>query len=432
MISVYLLEGTLDKEALGRVFAALVHRHETLRTVFITIGEEPKQRIIPAGEIGIHLEYVDLRDAADRESTARESVERDTQTNFDLEKGPLLRVKLFRLEKKKYIFLFSMHHIISDGVSTEVFLNEMLLLYDRYLESKESPLKPLRIQYKDYAAWQLERIRDEYDRLKGDETYWLNQLSGEFPLLKLPTDKERPGVMEYNGDVVTLRVNETLTRELRTAGTTNDATLFMTMLAALEILFYKYTGQRDMIVGTPVSGREHADLEGQIGFYLNTLALRTRFEQEETFASLLSKVRSMALGAYEHQVYPFDLLVEQVGIQRDLRRHPLFDVMVDMIDIHISGGEALRGSLKITPFALENRKSKFDLTVYIFEVKDVLKLNFEFNVDIFERETITQMVERFEILLNSIVKNPTANIDDLEWEEELEFLAINSIDNSSR
>jgi amino acid adenylation domain-containing protein len=427
MIGAYLLEGDVDKDALSKVFDTLVQRHEALRTVFVTINEELKQRILPPEEIGKNVEYIDLSKTTTRESKTRELVETLVQRSFNLEKGPLLRVNLIQLEGKKYVFLYGMHHIISDGTSTEVFLNEMLLLYDRYWQGKESPLKPLRIHYKDYTAWQLERLRGE--QLKKAETYWLSQLEGELPQLKMPFDKERPEVMEYNGDVVSFHIDDELTGEIRTLGKKNDATLFMTMLAALKILFYKYTGQKDIIVGTPVSGREHADLAGQIGFYLNTLALRTRFGQEETYTALLSKVKNTALEAYEHQLYPFDRLIEQLGLKRDIRRHPIFDVMVDMVNLDISQGGVFQGSLKITSFDCGTRKSKFDLTIYIFEGKDSLDLNFEFSTDLFERATITQMGERFGILLDSIIKNPDVSIENLEWEEELEFLTINPIIN---
>jgi amino acid adenylation domain-containing protein len=428
--SAYLLEGKLNKKAFTKVFETLVERHESLRTVFITVEDEPKQKILSLKETGFALEYIDLREIENKELKAREWVDNELDIYFDLMKGPLLRVKLIRLEEEKYLFLFTMHHIISDNASMGVLFNEILLLYERYQEGKDNTLEPLRIQYKDYAAWQNERCIGE--KIKMMKSYWLNQLQGELPVLTFSTDRKRPEIKGYDGDVKGFYLDEELTGQLRSLGQQNDVTLFILLLTAIKVLLYRYTGQTDIIVGTPVDGREHADLEGQIGFYINTLALRTRFSPEETFETLLKKVKMVSLEAYENQVYPFDELIENLGIKRDISRHPIFDVMVNMLKADFFENMPPKTSLQIIPFDSKYTKSKFDLTFYIFEEEKSLKIDVEYNVDLFERESIFRLCKRFQILVNHILKNPGENISDFPLEEALEFSAIRPITRTGR
>jgi amino acid adenylation domain-containing protein len=426
----YLLEGKLNKNALSKIFETMIERHESLRTVFITVEDEPKQKILSLKETGFALEHIDLRGIENKELKAREWVNNEMDICFDLMKGPLLRVKLIRLEEEKYLFLFTMHHIISDNASMEVLLNEILLLSQRYREGKEKALEPLRIQYKDYAAWQNERFIGKKKMML--KNYWLNQLQGELPVLALPTDRKRPGIRGYDGKVKSFYIDEELTGQLRSLSKQNDVTLFMTLLTVLKVLFYRYTGQTDIIVGTPVAGREHADLEDQIGFYINTLALRTRFSTQETFETLLKKIKKVALGAYENQLYPFDELVESLGIKRDLSRHPIFDVMVDMTRVDFFENMQPETSSKSIPLDSEYKKSKFDITFYIYEEKKSLKINVEYSVALFEIETISRLCKRFQILVNHIVKNPLGNISDFPIEEGLEFSTIRPITRARR
>jgi hypothetical protein len=317
-----------------------------------------------------------------------------------------------------------MHHIVSDGTSMEVLFKELLTLYDSYSHGKENSFPPLPIQYKDYAAWQNRRLQQE--EIRAHETYWLRRLSGELPILELPIDKERPPMMTYKGDIVQLHLDQPLTLALKTLTRQNDATLFMTLVTALKVLFYRYTCQEDIIIGTPIAAREHVDLEGQVGFYLNTLALRTRLEPEETFIDLLNRIKTITLDAYKHQVYPFDRLVERLGIQRDISRHPIFDVMVDMINLNAFENISTN-SLNVIPIESRYNKSKFDLTIYIFERKDTIDIKFEYYADLFERETITHLANCFHALLNSIAETPFGLIADLPFEEEPDLGVISSI-----
>lgn len=425
----FYLEGKLNAGAFERVFDTLIERHQSLRTVFVMVDDEPKQQILSAADLGFRLEYMDLRGIPEKENKIRQLARAEWDKSFDLSAGPLLRAKLARLEEEKYAFLFTMHHIISDALSMDVVLREVLTLYYSYDAGKESPLRPLNIQYKDYAAWHNDQLQGE--KIDLHKNYWLEHLQGKLPLLELPADKERPAVMTYNGGAYTFPVDEALTGALRTLSKQSDATLFMVLLTALKILLSRITGQEDVIIGIPISGREHADLEGQIGFFLNTLPLRTRLGEDETFVEVLRNVKNASLKAYEHQVYPFDLLVDRLGIQRDVSRHPVFDVVVDMINYNFSEfnieDDWVKNRLEISAVGTDSNKSKFDLTLYVYEGKTSMDIKFEYYADLFEFETIEHLAKCYQVLLASIVENPTGIIADLTYEEEVKISTLHPI-----
>jgi amino acid adenylation domain-containing protein len=429
----YIIEEELDIGAFSRIFETIRERHESLRTVFITINEEPKQKILDSDEIGFHLEYIDLKEDKDRDIKSREGVKGESVTLFDLSGGPLFRVKFIRLEEKKYLFLLTMHHIISDAVSMQVLYNEMLLLYNRYIGCQEgqdrvNPLKPLRVQYKDYAAWHNKQLTG--DEVKPHRNYWLNKMERRGHNLELPLDKARPAIATNNGNSFSLIIAGELTNRMRRISDKNDTTLFMTLLAVFNVFLYGFTSETDIIVGTPVAGREHAALEGQIGYYLNTLALRIRFSDRYSFGELLREVKKVSLEAFEHQIYPFDRLLDDLGIERDISRHPLFDVMIDMInyDLFEYGYKEPGKELKVRPFETGYNKSKFDLVLYLFESKDSINVSFEYNIDLFEEETISYMADYFQRLVSSIAGNPGCSIRDLvvAVDEEPDFSPIRS------
>ncbi len=421
----YILEEVLDEVSFNRVFTTLVGRHESLRAVLITVEGEPKQKILSVAESGFRLEKFDLRNMQSNEAKAWEIVYKEVNDPFCLTSGPLFKAKLVQLQNEKYVFLINMHHIISDAVSMEVILGEIITLYDGYKKGKENSLKPLRIQYKDFAYWQNQQL--ERVEFKEQQHYWLNQLGGRLQQLELPWDKERPQIMTYNGDSVNLLLDQSISEALKSLGRNNDATLFMVLVAVLNILFYKFTGQTDIILGTPIARREHADLEGQVGFYINPLTLRTRINPEDNPLDLLEKVKEMTLSAYEHQAYPFDKLVEDLGIKRDIRKHPIFNVMVDMVNINNIENILRQSGLKVTPYGQSLRKSKFDLTIYIFESEDHLDIDFDYNTDLFEPETISYMAECFKILVDNIIQNPLESVANLVIEEEPNLLAVRPI-----
>ncbi len=424
MPGAYLLEGILDKGAFEKVFNTLVERHESLRTLFISIDGEPKQRISSVEESGFRIEGIDFGEAQDREAKVLQLANAEEDILFDFTRGPLLRIKLIKLEEEKHLFLFTMHHIISDALSMEVLLSEMLTLYEAFSQGKKNPLLPLRIQYKDFANWHNRELGGKKAEKWGP--FWLDQLNGELPVLELPTDKARPEVMSYSGDTVSFHLDEDLTGKLRELSNQNDATLFMTLLAALNVFLYGYTAQTDIIIGTTLLGREHKDLHNQIGFYLNTLPLRTRFNPHDTFIDLLFKTREVALAAYEHQGYPFDKLVEDLGVERDISRHPVFGVLLNMINYDLSqtNTSSGSGSLKITPFEAGYHKTKFDLTIYVYERETTLTVVFEYNVDLFENRTILMMLKRFRDLIDIIVENTSSVVTDLLLKDQINLLPI--------
>jgi NRPS condensation-like uncharacterized protein len=424
-----LLEGKVDIPTLERVFEALVERHESFRTVFVTINGEPKQKILAPGDIDFKVNHIDLEKNPEKETKARERVEQESIIPFDLSRGPLLKVMLIRLEEEKHVFFLNMHHIIGDYVSFNVFIEEMLTLYGAFLEGKPNPLEPLRIQYKDYARWHNEQLRGE--KLKQHREYWLSQLEGKLPQLELPRDKERPAVQTYNGDDVFFTFDEAFFKKLKTFSENNNVTLFMTLLSALNLLFYFYSGQTDILLGTVIAGREHADLRDQVGYYLNTLALRSRFDTRDTFTAVLDKVKTVLTDAYQHQVYPFDQLVEDLGVRRDRARHPIFDVMVDMLNYDADYEETLHrggsGNIHVEGFNLQITTAHFDLAVIFTENKNTLDVNFEYNTDLFERTTIERMVNRFKKLLDTVLEKPGSVVSGLRLGKKVQAPMIQRI-----
>ncbi|NIM15785.1 MAG: amino acid adenylation domain-containing protein [Candidatus Aminicenantes bacterium] len=413
-----LVEGKLDIPGFEQTFEALVERHESFRTVFLFIGGEPKQNILPPGEVGFKINYIDLEGTPKKETKAREWVEQESVLPFDLSRGPLLKAALIRLEEDRHVFYLNMHHIIGDYLSFDIIIKEMLILYEAFLAGMPNPLKPLRLQYKDYAVWHNEQLKGE--PLNQQREYWLSRLEGKLPRMELPLDKERPAVQTYNGDIVVFTFEEVFFEKLKAFSETLDVTLFMTLLTALKLLFYHYTSQTDIILGTLIAGREHADLHAQVGYYLNTLVLRTRFHPGDTFAAVLNSVKTVLLEAYQHQAYPFDCLVENLGRSGSRSRHPIFDVAVDMLNYNVDHQEAVstssKGNIQVTVFDTAPRTTKFDLTIYFVERRRTMDILFEYNTDLFESITIERMANRFRKLLETVLEEPGSIVSRLELE----------------
>ena len=322
------LEGEYSVVDFERSIQKAIVRHEVLRTVFREGEGESLRQVVLAAESAsmFRMSYRDF--VGVEEGEIRSYVIEESGREFDLSAGPLLRAGLIRLGGGRYIFHYTLHHIISDGWSMELLGKEVLEYYEGYARGAEVELPALRIQYKDYAWWQQQQLEGEL--FGAHRKYWMEQFSGEVPVLELPSQRVRPSVFTHRGYYITTVIGRELTEGLRELSRRQNGTLFMGIVASLKALFYRYTGQRDMIIGSPVAGRGDAELEDQIGFYINTLALRTRLEGEDSFESVLGKVREVTLSAYEHQMYPFDRLVEDLGLRRDMSRSALFDVMVGL------------------------------------------------------------------------------------------------------
>src|SRR6185369_9818538 len=298
------LKGRLEVEALQRTLDEVVRRHEVLRTTFVEVNGAPVQVVAPAGQLPMPVLDLSELEEAEREVEARQAAE--AQQPFDLSVGPLLRVLLLRLSGEDHVVLFTMHHIITDGWSTGILVREVAALYEAYIEGRESPLPELEIQYADYAVWQREWLQGEV--LAQQLAYWRQQLGEDLPVLQLPTDKPRPPVQSHRGQGVSFTLPAELTAELKKLSNAEGVTLYMTLLAAYKILLWRYSGQSDVVVGTPIAGRNHLAAEGLIGLFVNTLVLRTSLSGDPSFNELLDRVRDVTLGAYAHQDLPFEKL----------------------------------------------------------------------------------------------------------------------------
>ncbi|HEX2867284.1 MAG TPA: amino acid adenylation domain-containing protein [Ignavibacteriales bacterium] len=406
-----LLKGDVDVNVLEKVFQAIVDRHESFRTCFVEIDGEPYQKILPKAEITI--ERSQFEGGEWNENTLYELAGRYFEKEFNLSEVPLLDIKLIVLSEGKYLLLFNMHHIISDGWSIEVMVREIELYYNSFLNNTEADIKPLRIQYKDYAAWQNKVL--EGNSLGGVKKYWLEKLSGPRAQLNLPADYSRTESYTIDGELQKYSLNDETVNALRKIAGDQNASLYMALLSAVYILFNKYTGQEDIMLGSPVAGRQHYDLEDQVGYYINTIVLRNRVEAEKTYRQLLSQVKETLSGAIDNQLYPFDRLVEELGVERIRNRNPLFDVMVAWM---VKNGMNMKlnfGGIEAAGIDFRINKSMFDLTFLFDESEGNVSLTIEYNTSLFKRERIQRMAGHFKRLLESIISSPGEKIKNLEY-----------------
>ncbi len=402
MPGIFILDGNLDINLMEKAFHAVIEQHEALRTRFKEdiITGEIRQIICSSEENNFELVYESTKFLNASEEDIKHIIEFESNYNFDLAKESLLRAKIIKIGDKKAYLIFVIHHIISDGWSLEIITNDLFKIYNTFLNGEELLLQPLTIQYKEFASWEQTRLSS--DKTEDSKIYWVNQFHGEIPILELPTNK-RPLYKTYTGKIITSKLSKIDLNKFKAICLLNDSTLFMGLISVVKILLYKYSNQKDIIIGTPIAGREHTLLQDQIGVYINTLALRTKFENDDSFETLLKKVKETTLSAYEHQSYPFDKLVSDLTLQRDLNRNPLFDVMVTLQNTDNSTIELnnIQG-LTVSEFvSSDSIKSKFDLE-FIFEEKDSeLDINLLYNSDIFD----ATFIEEVHIHLRNLLKN---------------------------
>jgi len=420
------LDGPLNRRALETAFSELVNRHESLRTGFILKNGEPYQKILNGDSDTCDVvRFEDLSNQPDPEAAVRNRAEADANTPFDLEKGRLIRVTLLKISEDRHYLVFNMHHIISDGWSINILIREFCLLYEAFCDGTPSPLPPLPIQYRDYAIWQNRKLsRGDLNPLRD---YWRQKLSGEIPVLDLPTDRPRPPMHTFNGDRIPFSLGTETTESLKKIGLDRGASLFMVLTALVKVLFFRYTGSEDIIVGSPVAGRDHPDIENQIGFFVNTLALRDTVQGDMPFASVLTSVRATATEAFEHQLYPFDQLVDELPLRRDLSRSPLFDVMVVLQNPDSARLEM--GDVTVTQVPVAFQVSKFDITFNFAENEAGLSGEIEYNTDLFVEDRIRRMADHFQTLAASVIEEPERTVDNLdilpEWERNLLLYGFN-------
>ncbi|MFP1879960.1 amino acid adenylation domain-containing protein, partial [Lonsdalea quercina] len=398
------LEGELNVEALQAALDGLVARHESLRTGFVAEDGTPYQQIHAPRPFALHRH--DLRGHADAEGELSRLAEAASLTAFDLSHGPLIRGSLIVLDDRRQVLLFTLHHIISDGWSVGLFMRELGALYDALTAGKASPLPPLRIQYADYAAWQRRWI--DGPRLQTQLGYWREQLAEVPPLLALPTDRPRPAVQDYAGGRVDFTLDAGLTAGLKRLAARHDATLYMTLLTGWAILLHRLSGQDDIVIGSPVAGRTHTELEPLIGLFVNMLALRCRIADNATVGELLAQVKATTLAAQAHQDLPFEQLVEALNPARSLAHSPLFQTMLAWQN---AAGENLRlGELQAEPFAFEQVTAQFDLSLALGERDDRIEGGIDYASSLFYRETVERYVDHWQVLLRAMVLDADQDI----------------------
>ena len=403
------LRGALNVEALQKSVATIVERHEALRTTFASVDGEPVQVIKANPTVGLAMIDVSAWAKDDRELEVQRLLKQEARRPFNLSSDLMLRSTLIRLREEENILLLVMHHIASDGWSIGVLFRELSALYDAFSNGKPSPLPELTIQYADYAIWQQQSLQSEV--FEKQLSYWKKQLNG-ISTLQLPTDRPRPVVQIHRGARESLTLSNELTESLKALSRKEGASLFMTLLAAFQILLHRLTGQDDIAVGAPIAGRNRPEIESLIGFFLNTLVLRTDLSGEPTFRELLARVRTTCLEAYAHQDVPFEKLLEELRPERDLSRSPLFQVFFNMVNSGENGTFNLLGLTK-EPLQFHGAASKFDLTLYTRERNGALWFALVYNPDLFEPATIARLLGHYHTLLLAIAANSQQPISSL-------------------
>jgi len=403
------LQGQLNVEALEQSFNEIISRHEALRTNFQIRGEQAVA--VTSEEKFLTLSIFDISDlsANQKEVEIKQQTLQEAQTPFDLNSDLLLRVKLLRLDEQEHIILLTMHHIVSDGWSIGVLVEELATLYQAFCHGQPSPLPAIPIQYGDFAIWQQKYLQEKVLRLQ--KTYWKQQLGGSLAVLQLPTDYPRPAVQSYKGKKYCFTVSKSLTTALKTLSLQAEATLFMTLLAAFKTLIYRYINQDDIIIGTAIANRNLPQIEKLIGFFVNTLVLRTDVSSNPSFLELLRRVKEVTLDAYNHQDLPFDQLVEEIQPERNLSHNPLFQVWF-ALDNSPKPSLKIEG-LTLTTLEVDTGTAQFELSLDMVEQQEELIGTLEYNSDLFDADTIARLAEHFQTLLAGIVANPDRCLSEL-------------------
>ncbi len=403
------LTGRLHTAALEQSLGTILQRHEALRSSFTVVDGRPRQSITRGPTLMLPVVDLQTLPEAGREAEVQRQATEESQQRFDLGQAPLMRAKLLRLAEMEHVLLLTMHHIVADGWSHGVFWHELEVLYNAFVSGQPAPLPALPIQYVDFAAWQREWLQG--DLLDAQVSYWKKHLAGAPPVLELPTDHPKPAIQTYRGARQSQVLPKRLVHALQALSQREGSTLFMTLLAAFTTLLHRYTGQDDILVGSPIASRNSVELEGLIGCFVNTLVLRTDLSGDPSFRTLLRRVREVTLGAYAHQNLPFEKLVEALQPERDLNRHPLFQVMFALQNAPMPVLEP-RG-LTVSHLAIEKGTAKFDLAVFMTDSEEGLEGVWEYKTDLFEPATIGRMLGHLRILLEGIVAHPEQPISTL-------------------
>lgn len=417
------LSGKLNTAALEKSINEIIKRHESLRTTFASEDGKPVQVISDPTEFKIQIIDLSALPETERDHETMGLLEEEAHSPFNLAEGPLFRAGLLKIADEEHIIVFNMHHIISDGWSVGVLVNEVAALYVAFSKDLPSPLPDLPIQYADFAHWQRKWLDGEV--LEKQINYWKKQLAGSPPLLELPTDRQRPAVQTFNGSKETIRLSKELSGALLELSRKEGVTPFMTLLAAFQTLLHRYSGQDEILVGSPIANRTHSKMENLIGFFVNTLVMKADFIDNPNFSDLLRQVRETALGAYAHQDLPFEKLVEEIQPQRDLSHSPLFQVAFALQNAPAQEVMELP-DLTLSAVSSESGVAKFDLTLTMIETGEDIVGSLEYNTDLFEKAAILRMINHFTALLEGIAAEPETEIADLPMlsEDERQKLLI--------
>ena len=415
------LKGTVDREVLEKCINEIIRRHEVLRTNFILSDDQPVQVINLHHEFRIEWEDLQYSSVSDQAGMLQRLATEEIRRPFDLSEGSLLRVKLYGLAPDEYLLLLTVHHLVFDGASFGVFFEELSVLYQAYIAGGDSPLADLPYQYVDYSVCQDESMQD--GAMAQQLSYWSKQLGGRLPVLELPTDHPRPSIQTYNGARQVLRIGSDAHQRLKSLAQQESCTLFMALVSVLQTLLHRYTGQDEIILGSPISNRTLPDSERLIGMFLNMLVLRTSMDGDPSFRALLKRVRDVTLDAYSNQDVPFDRIVRSLQVDRDPSRNPVFQVLLQLSPAE---GYVLDiPGIAASAIEVDSEAAQFDLVLHLFEEENGISGHFEYNTDLFSSETMTRTANHFQVLLESALTDPDAAISTLSIldDEEVRQLA---------
>ncbi|WP_144523424.1 non-ribosomal peptide synthetase [Bacillus pumilus] len=405
ILGAWKLTGQLNIQALTKAIGLLTKRHEALRATFQSLGGKPVQLIREDLPPSVTVANFSLFNEKTRTRRLKQLIQQEANRMYDLERGPLAQWTIVDMGNEECYLLCAQHHIISDAWSLSLLIQELEVAYDGLLSDEAPQLSALEIEWTDYVHWENEQVTHH----QADQTYWLKTLQGELPVLELPFDRPRPPVQTFNGATEQIVLEDTLIRRLQALSKQQGTTLFMTMLSAYYVLLHKLSGQTDIIIGSPIAGRDAEQSEKLVGMFVNTLALRQDISTAATFADVMENVKEMTLKAFEHQRYPFDKLVDDLSLDRDLSRSPIFQVAMGYVtdSLHIN----LKG-LTSEHVMVHHKVSKFDLTLHVFEQGDQLSIHVEYNTDLFDQETIHRYMNYYLRLLDGMTAQPERTFSD--------------------
>ena len=400
-----IIEGKIDFKRFEEAFQQLIDRHEALRTSFEVVDGKPMQKIDDNVDLNLNYKEVSITDDNEIDDLAQEFIK-----PYDLSEAPLFRIELVKIGEGRHVLLFDVHHIIADGTSAEIMVRDGCQLYFNDPED----LQNLRIQYKDFAVWQNDLLNS--DKIKDQKEYWVNKFKGEIPILDMPTDYPRPPIKSFEGDRVYFEIGEELTEKVKEFASNQGATLYMTLLSIYNVLLHKYSGQEDIIVGSPTAGRRHADLEEIVGMFINNLPIRNFPASDKTFQQFLAEVKENTLEAFENQDYQFDALVNELDLDRDVSRNPLFETEFDLQNMEFYDWNI--EELQFSPYQLTRKTSQFDIALECQEEGDKIAATFEYCTEIFKQETVERLAKHYRSLLETVTEQPELKLADIDVNTE--------------